>query len=68
MPAAVRVHRVVRPGRRNAPGALDRHRRRMPIASTATGSILVRPDGYVGYTGAGRRRAGLGRYLARFFG
>jgi hypothetical protein len=65
--AAVRAHRVVRPGRSNTPDVLidaggDAHR------TYGDGLILVRPDGYLGYTAPPGAARGLGRYLARFFG
>jgi 2-polyprenyl-6-methoxyphenol hydroxylase-like FAD-dependent oxidoreductase len=62
----VRAQRVVGPGRAAGSGALidgtgEAHR------IYGDGLILVRPDGYIGYTGdaAGRE---LAPYLARFFG
>jgi 2-polyprenyl-6-methoxyphenol hydroxylase-like FAD-dependent oxidoreductase len=62
---ALRVQRIVRPGA-EAPGALidgegQVHR------TYGDGLILVRPDGYVGYTGP-RGGAGVSSYLRRFFG
>jgi hypothetical protein len=61
---ALRAHRIVRPGAAARDGALmdaagDAHR------IYGDGLILVRPDGYIGYAGAG---GGLAAYLARFFG
>ncbi len=62
---ALRAQRVV--GRHaGAPGALldgEGHVYR----TYGEGLILVRPDGYLGYTGLGGT-PGLGRYLQRFFG
>jgi len=65
--AAVRAHRVVRPGRSNAPDVLidadgDAYR------TYGDGLILVRPDGYLGYTAPPGAARGLAGYLARFFG
>jgi hypothetical protein len=62
---ALRVQRIVRP-QVVAPGALLDGEGQMHRIY-GEGLILIRPDGYVGYTGPGRRQ-GLGPYLARFFG
>jgi len=64
--ATVHAHRVVRAGDSNAPDVLidadgQAHR------TYGDGLVLVRPDGYVGYTAPAGAR-GLSRYLARFFG
>jgi 2-polyprenyl-6-methoxyphenol hydroxylase-like FAD-dependent oxidoreductase len=61
----VHVHRVVRPGDAVDDGALldasgEAHR------IYGEGLIVVRPDGYLGYTGSDGR--GLAAYLGRFFG
>jgi 2-polyprenyl-6-methoxyphenol hydroxylase-like FAD-dependent oxidoreductase len=62
---AVRVHRIARPGAAGEGGLIDGegqiHR------TYGEGLILVRPDGYLGYTGPAGG-AGLRSYLARFFG
>ena len=67
---ALRVQRIVRPGDK-APGALldgegQVHR------IYGEGLILIRPDGYLGYTGTGSgtggEATGLRRYLEQFFG
>jgi 2-polyprenyl-6-methoxyphenol hydroxylase-like FAD-dependent oxidoreductase len=65
--AAVRAHRVVRPGTSNAADVLidqsgDAHR------IYGDGLIVVRPDGYVGYTAPPGAAPGLAGYLAKFFG
>jgi hypothetical protein len=68
---AVRAYRIVRPN--NAISAADGNVL-IDIEDQAhriygDGLVLVRPDGYVGYTGTGRDgAAGLRSYLARFFG
>jgi 2-polyprenyl-6-methoxyphenol hydroxylase-like FAD-dependent oxidoreductase len=65
--AAVRGIRVVRPG-----AAIDGAALVDPDGAAhrvyGGGLILVRPDGYVGYTGPSPAGDGLGRYLSRFFG
>jgi hypothetical protein len=65
--AAVRSFRVVRPGE----GALRPGLLADPDGQAhriyGDGLILVRPDGYVGYTAPGGG-PGLNQYLARFFG
>jgi 2-polyprenyl-6-methoxyphenol hydroxylase-like FAD-dependent oxidoreductase len=65
---AIRAYRVVRPGG-NAVGE------RVLIDSEGQlyrtygdGLILVRPDGYLGYTGPGGGSGGFHSYLAQFFG
>ncbi|MBM3526959.1 MAG: pentachlorophenol monooxygenase [Alphaproteobacteria bacterium] len=64
---AVRAIRVARMGEAMGEGALtdpggEAHR------IYGDGLILVRPDGYVGYTGAAAAGQGLAAYLSRFFG
>jgi 2-polyprenyl-6-methoxyphenol hydroxylase-like FAD-dependent oxidoreductase len=62
---ALRVQRIERPGS-GAPGALiDGDGQVLRIYGD--GLILIRPDGYVGYTGPGGG-PGLRAYLRRFFG
>jgi hypothetical protein len=64
---AVRALRVVRPGEAAGEGALvdaDGAAHRI----YGDGLILVRPDGYLGYTAAGGASQNLARYLGRFFG
>ena len=62
---AVRVCRVARPGAAGAGALIDMNGEAHRIYGE--GLILVRPDGYVGYTGPDGG-AGLRSYLARFFG
>jgi hypothetical protein len=62
---AVRVYRVARPGAAGAGALIDMNGEAHRIYGD--GLILVRPDGYVGYTGPDGG-AGLRPYLARFFG
>ena len=62
---AVRVYRLARPGAAGAGALIDMNGEAHRIYGE--GLILVRPDGYVGYTGPDRG-AGLRSYLARFFG
>jgi hypothetical protein len=62
---ALRVQRIVRPGAA-VPGALLDADGQVH-ATYGEGLILIRPDGYVGYTGPGGG-PGLAAYLARFFG
>jgi 2-polyprenyl-6-methoxyphenol hydroxylase-like FAD-dependent oxidoreductase len=62
---ALRVHRVARPGA-GSEGALIDHEDQVHRIY-GDGLILVRPDGYLGYTGAGGG-AGLQSYLGQFFG
>jgi hypothetical protein len=62
---AVRVHRVIRPGDAVTPDALldsDGAAHRV----YGEGLMLVRSDGYLGYTGSDS--CGLAAYFARFFG
>ena len=63
---AVRTHRIATAGGEGN-GALvdvDGHAHR----NYGDGLVLVRPDGYVGYTGPLRGARGLGPYLDQFFG
>jgi hypothetical protein len=62
---AVRVHRVARPGALGDGALIDTDGEAHRIYGD--GLILVRPDGYVGYTGPDGG-AGLRSYLAQFFG
>jgi 2-polyprenyl-6-methoxyphenol hydroxylase-like FAD-dependent oxidoreductase len=62
---AVRVCRVARPGAAGGSALIDMNGEAHRIYGQ--GLILVRPDGYVGYTGPDGG-AGLPSYLARFFG
>ena len=63
--SAVRVHRIARAGAAGEGAVVDGegqvHR------TYGEGLILVRPDGYIGYTGPADG-AGLRSYLRRFFG
>ena len=62
---AVRAYRIVRAGEGGREGELtdrDGHVHR----NYGEGLILVRPDGYLGYTGPDG--GGVNAYLARFFG
>jgi 2-polyprenyl-6-methoxyphenol hydroxylase-like FAD-dependent oxidoreductase len=62
---AVRVYRIGEPGQGgNGLADLEGHARRI----YGDGLVLIRPDGYVGFTGPGDGGAGLSRYLNRFFG
>ena len=64
---AVRAYRIARPGTAAGNGALidsDGHAHRI----YGQGLILVRPDGYLGYTGPKDGAGGLNAYLARCFG
>ena len=66
MKGAVRAYRIVRPGEGAGPGALvdaDGQAHRI----YGDGLVLVRPDGYVGYTAPSGGADALARYLARFF-
>ena len=62
---AIRAHRIARPGAGGAGALIDSEEQVHRIYGD--GLILVRPDGYLGYTGAGGG-AGLQSYLGRFFG
>jgi 2-polyprenyl-6-methoxyphenol hydroxylase-like FAD-dependent oxidoreductase len=62
---AVRVHRISRPGAAGNGTLIDCDGQVHRIYGE--GLILVRPDGYLGYTGPGGG-AGLHSYLGRFFG
>jgi hypothetical protein len=62
---ALRVHRIARPGTGDDGALIDHEDQVHRIYGD--GLILVRPDGYLGYTGAGGG-AGLQAYLSRFFG
>ena len=62
---AIRVYRVARPGAEGGGAPIDMNGKAHRIYGE--GLILVRPDGYVGYTGPDGG-AGLRSYLARFFG
>ena len=61
----MRVHRVVRPGAAGDGALIDSEGQVHRIYGD--GLILVRPDGYLGYTGPAGG-AGLPSYLSRFFG
>lgn len=63
--SAIRVYRIARPGAGDDGALIDREDQVHRIYGD--GLILVRPDGYLGYTGAGGG-AGLQSYLNRFFG
>src|SRR6185436_4876711 len=62
---AIRVYRVARPGAEGGGAPIDMNGKAHRIYGE--GLILVRHDGYVGYTGPDGG-AGLRSYLARFFG
>jgi 2-polyprenyl-6-methoxyphenol hydroxylase-like FAD-dependent oxidoreductase len=62
---AIRAHRIARPGAGGVGALIDSEAQVHRIYGD--GLILVRPDGYLGYTGAGGG-AGLQSYLGRFFG
>lgn len=62
---ALRVHRIVRPGGGDAGALIDHDEQVHRIYGD--GLVLVRPDGYLGYTGVGGG-TGLQSYLGRFFG
>ncbi len=62
---AVRGYRIARPGAASGGALIDVNGEAHRIYGE--GLILVRPDGYVGYTGPDGG-AGLRSYLARFFG
>ena len=62
---AIRVHRVVRPGGAGESALVDSDGQVHRIYGD--GLILVRPDGYLGYTGPGGA-LGFRSYLGRFFG
>ena len=64
---AIRAYRIVASGGCGGDGALidsDGQVHRI----YGDGLILVRPDGYLGYTGPGGGAGGLRSYLGRFFG
>jgi 2-polyprenyl-6-methoxyphenol hydroxylase-like FAD-dependent oxidoreductase len=62
---AVRVYRIARPGAAGEGTLIDNHEQ--VHRTYGEGLVLVRPDGYLGYTGLGMG-PGLQSYLGRFFG
>jgi 2-polyprenyl-6-methoxyphenol hydroxylase-like FAD-dependent oxidoreductase len=62
---AIRVHRVARPEAAGGGALIDSDGQVHRLYGD--GLILIRPDGYLGYTGPGGG-AGLQSYLGRFFG
>ena len=65
---AIQAYRVVGPGGAAAGEGMLVDVEGQVHRTYGDGLILVRPDGYIGYTGPGGGSDGLRTYLARFFG